>query len=432
MQVVVIGNGIAGFSAASTLRHLDPQCKITVISSESTPLYSPCVLADYISGDIPRERVFVKSLQDYDWHLSTLLLGHEAEEIDPARKRVFINNGPPVPFDKLILATGSRAILLSERRRGIFKLKTLKDADEILEHRGKKAVVIGAGPIGIEAGIALFRKGYRVSILEMMDHVLPLGLDAMGASKIKAILEEHGIEVFRSERSESILGTEQVKGVATNRREIECDALIWAVGMRPNVELAAKSGIQLGDKGGIRVNPRMETSLPDIYACGDCVESKDILTGEPYPNLFWHNAKRQGVVVARNCAGFPTDYPGSNNLLNMDVFGNHVAGFGFTEAALNRFRDLKVFGGNPPRISIIEKEKNGSYYRLVIAGDRCMGAQFLNVDLTQRAMGLLWSFILQKKSVEGLLKILENEGLLSHKPWLRRVRPFFMGARAAG
>lgn len=432
MQVVVIGNGIAGFSAASTLRHLDPQCKITVISSESTPLYSPCVLADYISGDIPRERVFVKSLQDYDWHLSTLLLGHEAEEIDPARKRVFINNGPPVPFDKLILATGSRAILLSERRRGIFKLKTLKDADEILEHRGKKAVVIGAGPIGIEAGIALFRKGYRVSILEMMDHVLPLGLDAMGASKIKAILEEHGIEVFRSERSESILGTEQVKGVATNRREIECDALIWAVGMRPNVELAAKSGIQLGDKGGIRVNPRMETSLPDIYACGDCVESKDILTGEPYPNLFWHNAKRQGVVVARNCAGFPTDYPGSNNLLNMDVFGNHVAGFGFTEAALNRFRDLKVFGGNPPQISIIEKEKNGSYYRLVIAGDRCMGAQFLNVDLTQRAMGLLWSFILQKKSVEGLLKILENEGLLSHKPWLRRVRPFFMGARAAG
>jgi len=432
MQVVVIGNGIAGFSAASTLRHLNRQCEITVISSESTPLYSPCVLADYISGDIPRERVFVKSLPDYDWHSLTLLLGHEAEEIDPARKKVFINNGPSVPFDKLILATGSRAILLSELRRGMFKLKTLKDADEILEHRGKKAVVIGGGPIGIEAGIALFRKGYRVSILEMMDHVLPLGLDTIGASKIKAILEEHGIEVFSSERSESILGTDQVKGVVTNRREIECDTLIWAVGMRPSVEIAKTSGIQVGDKGGIRVNPRMETSIPDIYACGDCVESKDILTGEPYPNLFWHNAKRQGVVAARSCADLPTDYPGSHNLLNVDVFGNHVAGFGFTEAALNRFRDLKAFEGNPPRISIIEREKNGSYYRLVISGDRCMGAQFINIDLTQRAMGLLGSIILQKRSVEGLLKILENEGLLSHKPWLRRVRPFFMGARAVG
>ena len=432
MQVVVIGNGIAGFSATSILRHLDRQCQITLISGESSPLYSPCVLADYVSGEIPRERVFVKSLQDYERHSLTLLLGHEVKEIDPAKKTVLRDDGASIPFDKLILATGSRAVTLGELKKGIFKLKTLQDADEILKHGGKKAVVIGAGPIGIEVGIALFQRGYRVSILEMMDHVLPLGLDNMGASKVKAILEERGIEVFSSERSESILGTEQVKGLVTNRREIECDTLVWAVGMRPNVELAAKSGIQVGDKGGIHVNSRMETSIPDIYACGDCVESNDILTGEPYPNLFWHNAKRQGVVVARNCAGLPTDYPGSHNLLNVDVFGNHVAGFGFTEAALNRFRDLKAFGGNPPRISIIERENNACYYRLVIAGDRCMGAQFLNADLTQRAMGLLWSFILQKRSVEGLLKILGNEGLLSHKPWLRRVRPFFMGARAVG
>jgi len=432
MQVVVIGNGIAGFSAASTLRHLDGRCEITVISSESTPLYSPCVLADYISGAIPRERVFVKSLQDYDCHSLTPLLGHEVKEIDPARKRILLENGTSVWFDKVVLATGSRAIVLGELRRGIFKLKTLKDADEILEHRGKKAVVIGAGPIGVETGIALFSRGYKVSILEMMDHVLPLGLDTLGANKVKAILEEHGIEVLNGERCESVRGTDRVTGVVTNRREIECDTLIWAVGMRPNSELAAKSGIQVGGKGGIRVTPRMETSLPDIYACGDCVESNDILTGEPYPNLFWHNANRQGAVVARNCAGLSTDYPGSHNLLNVDVFGNHVAGFGFTEAALNRFRELKAFEGGPPRISIIEKENSGSYYRLVIAGDRCMGAQFLNVDLTQRAMGLLWSFILQKRSVEGLLKILGNEGLLSHKPWLRRVRPFFMGARAVG
>lgn len=432
MKVTVIGNGIAGFSAASTLRHLDGQCEITVMSGESSPLYSPCVLADYISGDIPRERVFVKSVQDYGRHSLTLLLGHEVKEIDPARKYVLADDGASVPFDKLVLATGSRAIILSELKRGIFKLKTIKDADEILKHRGTKVVVIGAGPIGIEVAIALYHRGYRVSILEMMDHVLPLGLDTMGANKVKAILEEHGIEVFSGERSERILGTDQVKGVVTNRQEIECDTLVWAVGMRPNIELAAKSGIQVGDKGGIRVNPRMETSLPDIYACGDCIESNDILTGEPYPNLFWHNANRQGAVAARNCAGLPTNYPGSHNLLNVDVFGNHVAGFGFTEAALNRFRDLKAFEGNPPRISIIEKEKNGSYYRLVIAGDRCMGAQFLNIDLTQRAMGLFWSFILQKRSMEGLLKILENEGLLSHKPWLRRVRPFFMGARAVG
>ena len=430
MKVVVIGNGIGGFSAASTLRHLDRRCDITVISGESNPLYSPCVLADYVSGEIPRERVFVQSLQVYDRDSLTLLLGHEAKEIDLERKNVLTDDEALVPYDRLILATGSRALLFGEIRKGIFKLKTLQDADEILKHDGRKVVVIGAGPIGIEVGIALFRRGYRVSILEMMDHVLPLGLDTPGANKLKTILEEHGIEVFSGERCESVRGTNQVTGVVTNRREIECDTLVWAVGMRPNVELAAKSGIRVGNKGGICVNPRMETSVPDIYACGDCIESNDILTGEPYPSLFWHNANRQGAVAARNCAGLPTQYPGSHNLLNVDVFGNHVAGFGFTEAALKRFRDLKAFEGNPLPISIVEREASGSYSRLVIAGDRCMGAQFLNVDLTQRVIGLIWSFMLQKRSVEGLRKVLEDERLLSQKPWLRRMRPFFMGGRA--
>jgi NADH oxidase (H2O2-forming) len=303
----------------------------------------------------------------------------------------------------------------------------LKDADEILKHGGKKAVVIGAGPIGIEIGIALFKRGYRVSMIEMMEHVLPLGLDVKGASKVRSMLEERGIEVFTGERSEEALGKEEVEGIKTNQRELECDTLIWAVGMRPRVELAKQGGIQIGEKGGIRVNSHMETSIPDIYACGDCVESNDILTGEPYPNLFWHNANQQGIVVARNCAGLSTEYPGSQNLLNVDVFGNHVAGFGFTEAALNRFRGIKAFDGKLTDISIIEREKNGTYYRLVIVGDRCMGAQFINVDLSQRAMGLIWSLMLRKRSVGGLLKILENEEFLCHKPWLRRLRPFFMG-----
>jgi NADH oxidase (H2O2-forming) len=432
MKVVVIGNGIGGFSAASNIRRLDDQCDISIISNENHPIYSACVLPDYISGEIPRERVFVKSMEDYEKLGIRTIFGDQAKEVDPIAKMVCTERDETVSFDKLVLATGSRAVILGGLKKGVFNLKTLQDADEILRHGGKKVVVIGAGPIGIEVGIALSHRGYRVSILEMMDHVLPLGLDALGANKVKAILKEHEIEVFNSERCESVRGTDQVTGVVTNRREIECDTLVWAVGMRPSVDLAAKSGIRVGDKGGICVNPRMETSVPDIYACGDCIESNDILTGEPYPNLFWHNANRQGAVAARNCAGLPTNYPGSHNLLNVDVFGNHVAGFGFTEAAVKRFRDLKAFEGNPLPISIVEREKNGSYYRLVMAGDRCMGAQFLNIDLTQRVIGLIWSFMLQKRSVEGLRKVLEDERLLSQKPWLRRMRPLFMGGRVVG
>lgn len=427
MKVIIIGNGIGGFSAAKKLRHLDFPCEVTVISAEPYPLYSACVLPDYISGEIPRERTFVKSMEDYEKLGVHALFGDQVKEVDPIDKRVFTERGETFSFDKLILATGSEPIVFGELKRGIFKLKTLKDADEILKHSGKKAVVIGAGPIGIEIGIALLKRGYRVSMIEMMEHVLPLGLDVKGASKVRSMLEERGIEVFTGEQSVEALGKEEVEGIKTNQQELECDTLIWAVGMRPRVELAKQGGIEIGEKGGIRVNSHMETSIPDIYACGDCVESNDILTGETYPNLFWHNANQQGIMVARNCAGLSTEYPGSQNLLNVDVFGNHVAGFGFTEAALNRFRGIKTFDGKLTDISIIEREKNGTYYRLVIVGDRCMGAQFINLDLSLRAMGLIWSFMLRKRSVEGLLKIFGDKELLYHKPWLRRLRPFFMG-----
>jgi NADH oxidase (H2O2-forming) len=425
IRTIVIGNGIAGFSAASTLRGIDPQSEVTMISMEQGPLYSACALPDYISGQIDREGLFVKSEKDYaDLGIRTRW-GGEVREIDTAAKKVVLDDGQGFDFDKLILATGSDALLFGEVKEGVYKLKTLGDAERILSHDGKKAVVIGAGAIGIEIGIALQRRGYSVTLLEMLDQLLPLGLDQAGADRVKGILQEHGIEVFNGERGEKILGTDRVQGLRTNRRELECDTLIWAVGMRPRVEVAKIAGIVLGSKGGIQVNSRMETNLPDVYACGDCIESEDILTGESYLHLFWQNANRQGAVAGRNCAGRITEYHGSQNTLNVDVFGNHVAGFGFTEAALNRFKDVKAFGGKLPPLSIIEKEKDGSYYRLVMAGDRCMGGQFINPGPMTREMGLLWSHMARKRSVKDLLRVLENEELVKHKPWARRLRPFF-------
>ena len=426
VKVVIIGNGIAGFSAASTLRRLNrDRCHVTLISREPHPLYSACVLPDYIAGELRQEQVFVKSHKDYQNLNIETVLGREVKEIDTIHKKVALESGEPFPFDKLLLATGSEPVVFEELKKGVFKLKTLNDAEAILGHDGKKAVIIGAGAIGIEIGIALRSRGYCVTILEMLDQILPLGLDQKPADRIKGILEEHDIEVFNGERGEKILGDEQVEGLLTNKREIACDTLVWAVGMRPRIELARKAGIALGEKGGIRVNARMETNLPDVYACGDCVESNDILTGEPYLNLFWHNANRQGTVAARNCMGTESHYPGSQNVLNIDVFGNHIAGFGFTEATLYRFKDIKAFGGRISDLSIIERERDGSYLRLVILGDRCIGGQFINVDQVRYGVGLLWSMMFRKRSVKELIRIFENEEMARRKPWLQRVRPFF-------
>jgi NAD(P)H-nitrite reductase large subunit len=194
------------------------------------------------------------------------------------------------------------------------------------------------------------------------------------------------------------------------------------VGLHPRVELARPAGIAIGESNGIRVDAHMETSASGIYACGDCVESSDILTGESYLNLFWHNANRQGAVAALNCIGRATAYPGSQNIVNVDVFGNQIAGFGFTEEAVHRYQDIRTLRGKVADLSIIEHEQNGCYYRLVILGDRCMGGQFINVT---RDIGMLWSIMVKGTSIAKLLEMFANEAILDRRPWLHRIRPFF-------
>jgi NADH oxidase (H2O2-forming) len=423
MNVMVIGNGIAGFSVASTIKRLKENVAVTMISKETTPLYSACVLPDYVRGKISRESTFVKTDQDYKRIGVHTLFGCEVKEVEPIARKVILNTGENLSFDKLILATGSDAITLGEGKKGILKLKTLKDADEILRHEGKKAVVVGSGAIGIEMAIALLYRGYEVTIIEMLERILPLGLDHKASQKIKGILEENGLKVINGERALRVLGRQRVEGLVTDRRELDCDTVVWAVGMRPRVELARQAGISIGEKGGIKVDSHMETNFSGIYACGDCVETNDILTGEPSLHLFWHNANRQGSTVGRNCIGLITDYQGSQNMMNIDIFGNHVVGFGYTETSLDRMGDMNGSREKLMGLSVIEKERNGSYYRLLVVDDRCIGGQFINVG---KDLGRLWSFMLQRKRVSELLKILGNKELIGPRPWLHAIRPFFM------
>jgi NADH oxidase (H2O2-forming) len=422
-EVIIIGNGIGGFSAASTLRHADERHEVTIISSEKDPLYSACVLPDYIAGKIRRENTFVKKENDYKQLGIRTLFGYEVKEINPCTRKVTLNDGQSLPFERLVLATGSEAVGLGAPKRGIFKLKTLEDADGIYKHTGRKATVVGSGAIGIEVAIALHRRGYEVTVVEMMDQILPLALDHEFAYRVKALLEEHGMKVVLGESAKGALGSDHVEGLRTDKRELECDMLISALGMRPKVDLARAAAIRLGDKGGIHVNSHMETNVPGIYACGDCVETHDVLTGEPALNLFWHNANRQGAVVGRNCAGLATDYPGSQNILNVDIFGHHVVGFGYTESAWRKFFNKGAKKGKPSLASTVQGSQNGGYYRLVMAGDRCVGGQFIDI---KKDLGLLWSLMVQKRSIKELLRTLENREMMQRRQWLFRLKPFFV------
>jgi NADH oxidase (H2O2-forming) len=417
-RVVIIGNGIAGFSAAAAARRLSPESEIVMTSAEAEALYSPCVLPDYISGKINRERTYVKTFEDYARLQVEQHFGRVVERVDADARRIWLDNGKSLGFERLVLALGSSAVESGEHRQGTFVVKSLADADALIKHQGRKAVVVGSGAIGIEVGIALKKRGYEVQILEAQSRIIPLGLDEKAAQSVQEALRENGIDVALNEKAAVVMGEIKIEGLKTDRRELKCDTIVWAIGMKPNVDLASAAGIRVGPKGGIEVNSRMETSVPGVYACGDCVETNDLISGKTSLNLFWHNANRQGRVAGCNSVGFPSDYLGSENMLNLDVFGRHVVGFGRTVSA------LKEGGMDSANISVIEDEKENTYSRLVFAANRCVGAQFLNPG---RGAGLIWGLARQRKPIDLLLESLGKNEASNRRAFLMRVKPFFRG-----
>lgn len=418
MKVLIIGNGIAGYRAAVAIRHANKGTQLTMVTRENDALYSPCVLPYYLSGRIRREQTFVRCWEDYQRLGIETEFGSEVVEIDTAGKRVLRDNDAPLTYDKLILATGSHAVKVDYPQQGIFYIKTLADADALRRHRGKNAVVVGAGNIGIEIAMALKLRGYRVAVL-VRSTIMRRSFDPEMERKVKDILEENGIRVLAGERPVKALGGKKIRGVQTDRREIDCDTLVWAVGVRPNVVLAQQAGIALGETGGIKVNTHMETSVPGVFACGDCVETRDIVSGCGALNLFWHNANRQGALAGANCLGAGRVYSGSENMLSTRVFGAHVAAFGFTASALT------CGAGNPwaaDDISVVTREKQDSYSHLVLCGDRCVGAQFINPC---GSTGLIRSMICRKRSVRDIRNACIGVQGVRHRPWLYPVKSFF-------
>jgi NADPH-dependent 2,4-dienoyl-CoA reductase/sulfur reductase-like enzyme len=417
-RVVIIGNGIAGFSAAAAARRLSPESEILIASAETEPLYSPCVLPDYISGQIDRERTYVKGFEDYARLQVERHFGRMVERVDADARRIWLDSGKSLAFERLVLALGSSAVEIGEHKQGTFVVKSLRDADALIKHQGRRAVVIGSGAIGIEVAIALKKRGYEVEILETQSRILPLGMDPKAANRVQEALRENGIGVALNEKAAVVIGEIEIEGLKTDRRELKCDTIVWAIGMKPNVNLARAAGIRLGPKGGIEVNSRMETSVPGVFACGDCVEANDLISGKTSLNLFWHNANRQGRVAGCNSVGFPSDYLGSENMLNLDVFGRHVVGFGLTVSA------LKEEGMDSVNISVIEDEMVNTYSRLVFAENRCVGAQFINPG---REAGLIWGLVRQRKPVDLLFESLRKQEAPRRRALLTRVKPLFRG-----
>jgi len=330
LKIVIVGNGIAGFEAAFAAKKAALDCRVSIVTREAHPLYSACVLADYVCREIERRKVFLCNPPDYARAGIDLSLSREITDWSPKDHLIRFDGGE-LPYDRLILATGSSPIvprIPGVEKEGVLSLKTFEDAELLRAFSGKSVVVVGTGPVGIETAVAFRRLGWSVTLVELQDRVLPRMFDAPIAGSLRMRLEAKGVSVFLEEGVVEILGGKRVEGIRTDRRTLLADLVVLVVGMRPDTSLARKGELVIGPSGGIEADDSMQTSSPEVWACGDCVESRELLSGKRGLYMLWNNARAQGRIAGANAAGEQRQYPGSLNLTTVNVFGKTAASVG--------------------------------------------------------------------------------------------------------
>ena len=368
-DILILGGGAAGSSAAFAARKADPALSILVLSREDEPVYSAPALPDLLSGELTREKVFVRTREEYEKaHIE--LLCREAVTIDPKARAVTLAGGDQIAYRDLILATGSQPIQLRKMPGtglpGNFVMKTMADVEAIASYGGRSAVVVGSGAIGIEGSTALKARGFeRVTMVEALDWLSPRSLDKETSDRLKGALEGFGVEVLTGEAVQAVLGKERAESVVTSKRTIPCDLVLWGIGMRPDVDLAKEAGIAAGESGGIRVDEWMRTNIPHVYACGDCAESTDVLTGSPALHLFWEPAQRGGIAAGSNAAGKEKIFQPSAAVFLTNKGGLSILALGKTEEQLS---------SDP---FVLQEEKDGVFRRLLFEDGRLAGVQML-------------------------------------------------------
>ncbi|MBO7148185.1 MAG: NAD(P)/FAD-dependent oxidoreductase [Lentisphaeria bacterium] len=302
MKVLIIGAGQAGITTAKTLKQLDPETDITVFDSETTGLYAKMRLPELVAGTLAEEKLFLAKPEALHNLGIKTEFGIRVSAIDPAAHCVKTEDGREFSYDKLILACGAMAFVPPVKgSESIIScvLRTLNDARKISCSCGNdaEALVIGGGLLGLEAAWALRQRGFTVTVSEFMNRLLPKQLNDAESALLLKKLQSPGLQIRLNSTLEEVSRKEDGKINArfSDGTILTCDLLLFSAGIRSNISLAQKAGLQT--ERGIVVDSRLCTSDPDIFAVGDCAE----LDGKT-PGL-WLAAKDQGTAVAEIIAG---------------------------------------------------------------------------------------------------------------------------------
>ncbi|MDM3341580.1 FAD-dependent oxidoreductase [Citrobacter sp. Cf115] len=369
MKIVIVGGVAGGASAAARARRLSEDVSIVVFERGSDVSFANCGLPYHIGGNISlRQSLILKTPEDFKSRFNIdVRTCHEVTSVDPVNKTVTVNNlisGEihTEVWDRLLLSTGAAPVvppLPGLQQEGVFTLRNLTDMDAILawieQHNVAHTTLVGGGFIGLEVMEALSERGIRVTLLEMGEQVMA-PVDPEMASVLHQEIRNHGVDLRLRTALTEVLRTETGFRVAlSDGGFVQTDMVILAIGVKPENSLATLAGLEVGKRGGICVNACMQTSIPDIYAVGDAVETPDLVFQEPANIPLAGPANRQGRIAADNMLDHHSLYHGSQGTSICKVFSLSIGSVGANE------KQLKAHGTRYEKVYVHAADHAGYY-----------------------------------------------------------------------
>jgi NAD(P)H-nitrite reductase large subunit len=372
MRHVIIGNSAAAVGAIEAIRQYDQDSSIIVVADETQPVYSRPLISYLLGGKVDETRMYYRTPDFYERHRVEPMLGVEVVRVTPQEQSITLASGDRLSYDRLLIATGGKPFvppLPGADLEGIFTFTRWEDARRIEryieEHRVESALVLGGGLIGLKTTEALMARSIRVTVVELADRVLSVSFDRTASRMAEALLRRAGAEIRTGTSAQEIVGRDGRVDHAVLRdgERVHCDLVVFAIGVRPNISLIPQeAGINVNR--GIVVDGHMRTSVPYVYAAGDCAEAYDMLLDIHRPIAIWPNAYGQGYVAGCNMAGVKKEYAGGFPMNSVEVCGVPTISVGLTDPQEepNRYEILEYCDREAP-----------VYKKLVLRGNRLVG-----------------------------------------------------------
>ncbi len=390
MRYVIAGNSVAAVAAIEAIRKRDDVGEIYLISPEPRTAYCRPLITYRLAGQVPAERLPYRQEGFYRAKDVRILYKKALEGLEPEKGRVVLTGGEKLEYDRLLLTIGANPFLPpieGLKGPGVYPFTTMDHLEAVESALGdwKEVVVVGAGMIGVKTAEALHLRGIKVTVVELLDKVLPLVLDEVSSLWARKELEREGVACILGDSVVAIErnGKGQVHGVTLKSGiRIPAQGVIVAVGVRPNVGPLAQSGLHINK--GVVVDDCMETNLGHVYAAGDLVEAYDLILGAKRPIQLWPLAFRQGLIAGANMAGGRKRYVGGFPINSVGFFDFKVASAGLSTVEPGVEESFEV-------LLFVDEEK-GTFRKVVLGNNRVMGFLILN-DISRAGVysGLMWS-----------------------------------------